>query len=84
MYVCVRFVNQVFGVPLVEVMERTPGQDVPWLLRRFVGFLSKFGLDVSTGRVCTGSRGRMAGRGGGGRLGSHIKIKKGGGWGGGS
>lgn len=37
---------QVFGVPLVEVMRMTPALDVPWVLKRFVGFLSKFGLDV--------------------------------------
>lgn len=29
-------------------MSRTPGEDVPWVLKRFVGFLSKFGLEVGT------------------------------------
>ena len=38
--------KQVFGVPLVEVMQVTPAEDVPWVLKRFVGFLSKFGLEV--------------------------------------
>ncbi|CAM9584269.1 unnamed protein product [Laminaria digitata] len=37
--------GKVFGVPLVEVMQLTPAEDVPWVLKRFVGFLSKFGLE---------------------------------------
>ncbi|CAM9341000.1 unnamed protein product [Scytosiphon promiscuus] len=37
--------NKVFGVPLVEILQRTPGEDIPWVLKRFVGFLSKFGLE---------------------------------------
>lgn len=49
--VCASSTRQVFGVPLVELMRRTPGQEVPWVLKRFVGYLSKFGLDVSAPRV---------------------------------
>ena len=30
----------------MELMQLTPGEDVPWVLKRFVGFLSKFGLEV--------------------------------------
>lgn len=39
---------QVFGVPLVDMMRRNrdPEEQVPWVLNRFVGFLSKFGLEV--------------------------------------
>ncbi|CAM9958348.1 unnamed protein product, partial [Hapterophycus canaliculatus] len=36
---------QVFGVPLVEILRKTPGEDIPWVLKRFVDFLSKFGLE---------------------------------------
>lgn len=37
---------QVFGVPLVDILRRTPGEEIPWVLKRFVSFLSKFGLEV--------------------------------------
>lgn len=35
-------------MPLVEMMRRNrdPEEQVPWVLSRFVGFLSKFGLEV--------------------------------------
>lgn len=49
--------RQVFGVPLVEMMRRNedPREEVPWVLKRFVGFLSKFGLEVRLGHGTTGS-----------------------------
>lgn len=47
--------RQVFGVALVEMMRRNsdPGEEVPWVLKRFVGFLSKFGLEVGNSRPKT-------------------------------
>lgn len=47
-----------FGVPLVELMQLTPGEDVPWVLKRFVGFLSKFGLEVSGRKKMDNTTGR--------------------------
>ena len=31
----------------MELMQLTPGEDVPWVVKRFVGYLSNFGLEVS-------------------------------------
>ncbi|CAM9396264.1 unnamed protein product [Ascophyllum nodosum] len=36
--------GKVFGLPLTELIQRTPGKDVPWVLKRFAGYLNKFGL----------------------------------------
>eukprot|EP00903_Cladosiphon_okamuranus_P021819 g20063.t1 len=38
---------KVFGVPLADMMRRNSdrGEEVPWVLQRFVGFLSKFGME---------------------------------------
>lgn len=40
-------------MPLAEMMRRNkdPGEEVPWVLKRFVDFLSKFGLEVNKAKT---------------------------------
>lgn len=54
--------RQVFGVPLAEMMRRNrdPGEEVPWVLKRFVRFLSKFGLEVKKVLQCSVYRKRKS------------------------